>query len=352
MPDPISAFLKDLLQLPGLPGHEAPVRRRVEAEWTALADEISVSRLGSLHALKRGSGPSPRPSVMLAAHMDAIGLMVTEVTGGFLRLTAMGGVDPRILPGQPVLVHGRRELPGLVVQAPAACLPQGGTDRPMPLEHLLVDVGLPASMVSRRVRPGDLVSFAQPPMELGEDLIAGHSLDNRASLAALTVCLQELQQRQHVWDVMAVATAQEELTLGGAQTSGFALRPDVAVAIDVTYGRGLGQPEHRTYPLRGGPTNIWGPDIHPGVHKAIEAAAQRIDVRLTVELCPDYSGTDAHSMQVAAEGVPTGAVSVPLRYMHTPLEVVAIPDIRGAGCLLAEFVAGLESDFLDRLSWD
>jgi len=352
MPDPIAAFLKELLQIPGLPGHETPVRRRLEAEWEPLADELSVSRLGSLHALKRGSSPPPRPKVMLAAHMDAIGLMVTDVTGGFLRLTAVGGVDPRILPGQPVLVHGRRELPGLVVHPPAACLPEGVKDRPALLEHLLVDIGLPAAQVSRMVRPGDLVSYAQPPMELGEDLIAGPALDNRASLAALTLCLRELQQRPHVWDLVAAATVQEELSAGGALTSGFALRPDLAVAVDVTYARGLGQPDHKTYPLAGGPTNIWGPDIHPGVHKAIGAAAQRLGVQLTVELCPDHSGTDAHAIQVAGEGIPTGAISVPLRYMHTPLEVVAIPDIHAAGRLLAEFVAGLEPDFRDRLSWD
>ena len=352
MLEEILPLLKDLIQLPGLSGFEGSVRDRIREVWEPLVDKIEFSRLGSLHALKRGSGHDPRPCMLLAAHMDAIGLMVNQVVDGFLRLTAIGGIDARILPGQPVIVHGREDTPGLILQPPAACLPEGKDKEPVALEHLLVDLGLPSHRVARLVRPGDPVSFAQPPIELGVNNLAGHSLDNRASIAALTICLRELQSREHVWDLVAVATAQEEETFGGAITSAFALRPDVAVAVDVTFGYSPGSAEYKTYPLGKELTNGWGPSIHPAIHRAINQAAERGEIPLTTEVMPRRSGTDADALQLAAEGIPTGVVSIPLRYMHTPVEVVSLIDIRRAGRLLAEFVAGLESEFVNQITWD
>ena len=345
-------FLKDLIRLPGLSGYEAPVRQRIQAEWEPLVDEIGISRLGSLHALKRGNGRGSRPCILLAAHMDAIGLMVTEITDGFLRLTAIGGIDARILPGQCVIVHGRQELPGLIFLPPDSCLPIAKKDEPIALEYLLVDLGLSPSRIARLVRPGDPISFAQPPIMLGENKLAGHSLDNRASVAALTICLMELQARKHHWDLMAVATTQEEETFAGAKTSAFDIRPNLAVAVDVTFGRSTGLPEHKTYPLNDGPTNGWGPGIHPAVFRALKETAERAEIPSTTEIMPVRTGTDADALQITAEGIPTGVVSIPLRYMHTPVEVVSLADIRRAGRLLASFVAELEIDFVEHITWE
>jgi endoglucanase len=202
------------------------------------------------------------------------------------------------------------------------------------------------------VRPGDLISFAQPPVRLGDDVLAGHSLDNRASLVAITECLRELGRREHEWDVLAVATVQEEETYAGAYAAGFELKPSVAVAVDVTWARGPGLPKHKTFPLGKGPTNGWGPNIHPGIHSALKKAAKQVEIPLAREVVPAQGGTDAFALQIAGEGIPTGLVSIPLKYMHTPVEVISLKDIRRAGRLLAEFVSGLNDDFLDGLSWD
>lgn len=345
-------LLKSLITTSGLSGHEAVVRSLVEDAWRPLADELSVSRLGSLHALKRGSGEEPRRSILLSAHMDAIGLMVTTVTDGFLRVTEIGGLDHRVLPGQLVTVHGREDLPGVIVQPPARLLPDEAQSGPVELKYLLVDTGLPPKEVARLVRPGDLVSFAQEPLEMQGDLLAGHSLDNRASVAAVTQCLSELGGRAHTWDVWAVASSQEEETLGGARTSAFQLRPDLAVAIDVTWGKGPGTPDHKAFPIGKGPTLIWGPNIHPGVHKAFKELAEQLEIPHQFEVTAAHSGTDAIALQVAAEGIPSMVVGLPLRYMHTPVEVIALKDIARAGHLLAEFIALLDDDFMDNLSWD
>ena len=351
----IKDFLKTLLSLPGLSGFEEPARDVITHAWRPLVDEISTSPLGSLHALKKGSGgPEPRPRILLAAHMDAIGLMVTGIVDGWLRFTQIGGVDPRILPGQAVVVHGRRDLPGIVVQPAGHLLPPDiGPRQSVDMKYLLVDTGLLPDEVVQVVRIGDLISFAQPPLELNGDLLAGHSLDNRASVASVTACLQALQNVRHSWDVWAVATVQEEITLGGGYTSPFDIRPDIAIAIDVTFAKGPGGPsDYRTFPLGKGPTIGWGPNIHPALFRALKRTAESIDLPCHNEVMPRHSGTDAFAMQVVAEGIPTAVVGVPLRYMHTPVEVVSLKDITRTGNLLAAFIGGLAPDFIDTIRWD
>jgi endoglucanase len=344
-------FLKSLLSAPGLSGYEKPVRSLIEDAWSPLTDELSVSRMGSLHGLRRGSLPEPRPTLLLAAHMDAIGLMVKDILQGFLRLAEVGGLDARVLPGQIVTVHGRQDLPGVIVRLPPQLLPPGAGDRPPTLNTLLVDVGLTPEEVEKLVRVGDLVSFAQPPFEVGADFLVGHTLDNRASVAAVTHCLQELRNRPLKWDLWAVASSQEEETFGGAFTSAFQLRPTLAVAIDVTFAAGPGSPSHGTFPLGKGVTLGWGPNIHPAVHKAFKELADRLEIPYRLDVMPRNSGTDAYALQMVAEGAPTMVLSMPIRYMHTPVEMVSMKDIQRVGRLLAEFAAQLDENYMEQIKW-
>ena len=345
-------LLKSLLSSPGLSGHEGSTREIIQSAWGPVTDELTTSRLGSLHGLKRGLAPEPRPAILIAAHMDAIGLMVTSVVEGFLRVTEVGGLDARVLPGQLVTVHGRRDLPGMIVQPPAHLLPEGAADGPVALKYLLVDTGLRPQQVRRQVRSGDLISFAQEPTELTGETLAGKSLDNRASVAALSLSLDQLQKRNHDWDVWAVATSQEEKTFGGAKTSAFQLRPQLAVAVDVTWGKSPGSPEHKTFPLGKGPTLGWGPNIHPGLHKSFKELADQLEIPHAIEVMPRHSGTDAFALQVAAEGIPTMVVTIPLRYMHTPVELVNLKDIRRTALLLSEFITRLDDTYMEKLSLD
>jgi putative aminopeptidase FrvX len=349
----ILPFFKSLLSLPGLSGYETPIASLVEAEWRPLVDELSLSRLGSIHGSKRGAGADPRPSIMLAAHMDAIGLMVTQVEDGFLRTTSVGGVDPRILPGQSVMVHTEKEdLPGVIVMPPAKLLPDRVGDGVVDIPHLLVDVGLLPSKVVSLVHAGDLVSFGTEAVEMSGEIVSGHSIDNRASVAALTLCLQELQSRSHAWDVWAVATVQEEINFAGSSTSAFQLRPDLAIAIDTTFAKGPGANDWQAFPLGKGPTFGYGPNIHPYLFRQFKELAERLEIPYATEVMPKSSGTDGMAMQITAEGIPNFVLSIPIRYMHTPVEMVALKDIQRAGRLLAEFIAGLEPDFIGTITWD
>jgi tetrahedral aminopeptidase len=348
----LKEFVKDLLSLPGLSGYETPVRETIAKAWEPLVDKLSTSRLGSLHGLRRGSAPEPRPRIMLAAHMDAIGMMATQIKDGFIRFTEVGGIDPRILPGQPVTVHGRRDLPGIIIQPPGRLLPDAQPDSPVSMDKLLVDTGLKPAEVQKLVRTGDLISFAQKPIELLGNVIAGHSLDDRAAVAAVTVCLQELQHMVHPWDVWAVATSQEEETLGGAITSPFEIRPNIAIAIDVTFAKGPGLSDYQGISMGKGFALSHGPNSHPAIFKAMKELSERLDIPWQPEVYPAYSGTDAMSMQIVAEGIPTMVMGIPLRYMHTPVEAVSLKDIDRAGRLLAEFIARLEVEFLEKIIWE
>lgn len=346
------SFLKSLLSLPGLSGHEKPVGEVIAEAWRPLADELVFSRLGSVHALRRGMGGEPRPRLLLSAHMDAIGLMVTGIVDGFLRITEVGGVDSRILPGQVVTVHGRQDLPAVVVQPSARLLPPINGDGPLKMEYLWVDTGLLPERTSELVRVGDLISFAQAPVDLSGETLCGHSLDNRVSVAALTLCLEELKRRVHDWDIWALASVQEEETFGGALTSTFQIRPDLAVAIDVTFAKGPGSNDHGTFPLGKGLTLGWGPNVHPALFRLFKETAERVEVPYTTEVMPRHSGTDAWGMQIVAEGVPTMVLGIPLRYMHTPVEMVSLKDVRRAGRLLAEICARLDADFIKKITWE
>jgi endoglucanase len=346
------SHLKEMISVSGLSGYEGPICEIIAETWRPLTDELHTSRIGSLHGLRQGTGEYPRPSILLATHMDAIGLMVSGIEDGFLRLSEIGGIDHRVLPGQLVTVHGRRDFPGVVVQPPSFLLPPEAGSGPVPLVNLFVDIGLSANVVNRQVRIGDLISFATQPFELDGKILAGHSLDNRASVAAVTYCLDLLQSRKQVWDVWAVATVQEEETLGGALTSAFDLDPQLAVAIDVTFAKGPGTPDEAAYPLGETITLGWGPNIHPGLFKAFEGVAKQLEIPYKLEPLPRHSGTDAKGLQIARGGIPTMVISIPLRYMHTPVEVISMKDIKRTGRLLAEFVTVLEADFMDTLSWD
>lgn len=351
----ITPFLKSLISVSGLSGYETPVASLIAEKWRPLVDEVKVSRVGSLHGLKKGRGKAPLPSLMIAAHMDAIGLRVSKIVDGFLHITNVGGIDVRVLPGAEVTVHASgsdEELPAVIVMPPARFLPESVSDGVLAINYLLVDTGLLPRDVDRKVRVGDLVSFANQPLELAGDVISGHSLDNRASIAALTVCLEELQNKPHVWDVWAVATVQEEVTLLGASSSAFALRPQIALVVDGAFAKGPGANDWQTFPLAKGVGLGFGPNMHPFLHEKLKDLAERLEIPWFLDVTPSHSGTDAFAIQTTSEGIPTALVEYPLRYMHTPVEMVAVKDIQRVGRLLAEFISSLETDFVDTIIWE
>ncbi len=344
-------LLKQLSEASGVTGYETEVRELVAEAFRPYVDEMRVDALGNLIALRRGARPEGEPvrSIMLAAHTDEIGLMVSGLHEGFLRITRVGGTDPRTILGQEVVVHGRRPLPGIVGSRPPHVLPPEARKTVVPFDELYVDVGLPAERLSAEVRVGDLITLYQPFTVLGEGYVAGKAFDDRAGVVAVAKCLAELAASRHRWDVYAVATTQEEIGLRGATVSAWSIAPDAAIAIDVGFGRQRGVSEDDSIDMDGGPALAIGPNVHPLVHEELVRTAKEYEIRYQVEVAPGATGTDGWAIQVARMGVPTEVISVPLRYMHSTVETVSVADIDRTARLMARFIARLDESFSKRL---
>jgi tetrahedral aminopeptidase len=348
----IRQTLKDLMSDWGVSGYEHGVAKRAVEAFSHFTDDIRIDKLGNVIATVHGAGPEPRPRVMLAAHLDEIGLMVTKVErNGFLRITNIGGVDARTQMAQEVVVHGRDgEYIGIVGSKPPHLTSPEERGKAAPLSGLFIDLGMPEEMVRQKVRVGDPVTIRRSPLELKYDRISGKSLDNKASVAAVLECLAELNQLKVNVDVIAVGTVQEERGKIGAGPAAFGIHPDVAIAIDVTFGDMPGAPDDANFALDGGPTIGVGPNLHRKVQAGLEAAAEQLSIPWVHEFLQEDTGTDAWAIQIQHAGIPTGLVSIPLRYMHTSVETVCYRDIERSGKLMAHYIAGIDWAYVEGLS--
>jgi putative aminopeptidase FrvX len=345
-------LLRSLSEASGVSGYEDPVRDIVRETFVELSDEVRSDAMGNLIALKRGSGEmDPRRRIMLAGHMDEIGLMVTMLEEGFLRFTQVGGFDVRTLMGQEVVVHGRKDLPGVIGSRPPHVLSQAERENPVPMDKLFIDVGLSQDALEESVRVGDLITIRRPFIELQNGLVSGKAFDDRAAVAAIAVCLDTLKTLRHLWDVYGVATVQEEVGLRGAITSTYGIAPDVGIAIDVGFGKQPGVPAEYSLEMGKGPALAISPNIHPALYQALKRVADEHEIPVQTEVSPGRTGTDADAIQITREGIPTALLSIPTRNMHTPIETMSTKDVVRTGRLLAQFIAGLDEQFVDRLTW-
>ncbi len=349
----VAKLLAQLSETPGASGDETAIAALILKKWKKFASSTHIDRMGNVIAIKKGRGKKPRRQLLVAAHMDEIGLMVSNIESfnenGFIKMTNVGGVDVRHLYGQRVVVHGTKDLPGIIGALPKKMLPENKRRNCYDFESLAIDVGLPASELEEQVAIGDFITFYQPLIKLQGNRVAGKALDNRASVAALTVTLEYLSKRRHKWDLVAVATVQEETRLLGAATSAYAIHPDVALAIDVTFGKGPGTTDSSTFELGGGVPLGMGPQLHPKVLAKLQGAAGALEMKTHLEPHVYHTGTDASALNLAHAGIPTGLLGIPLRYMHTMVESLDVRDIKRAGRLMGEFTAQLDEKFIDQL---
>jgi endoglucanase len=343
-------LIKKLSESTGISGRENEIGAIVREVFAPLSDAVDIDQMGSIMALRHGARKPPRRRAMLAAHMDEIGLMVSGIEGGFLRVSSVGGIDARVMPAQEVIVHGQKKIAGVIASQPPQHTTMADRKKTIPLEQLWVDVGLSQAQARRRIQIGDAVTLNREVVELKGNLLAGKAFDDRVSVAAMAVCFEALAAQKHDWDVMAVATVQEEITLLGAATSAFKHRPDLAIVLDVTFGVQEGAGDVGTFPLGKGPAVSIGPNMHPKISERLQKTAQQLEMNVHIDPLPGASGTDAWSIQVAAEGVPCGLLGIPLRSMHTPVETVAVKDVERTGRLLAEFIVGLDEAFYQSLN--
>jgi putative aminopeptidase FrvX len=353
-----TGFLARLLDAPGPSGFELPAARvwRTEAEAIAEAVELDVSG-NSIAVLNPDGGPR----VMFAGHVDEIGLIVTHIDDeGFLWFDGIGGWDSQVLVGQRVRVLGREgEVAGVVGKKPIHLMKADEREKVSKITDLWIDVGAggKAEVAQRGVRVGDPAVLDARMLRLGEDRIVSRAVDNRIGAFVVLEALRLLAGRdpRPSARVAAVATTQEEIAAhgGGARTSAHRIRPDVALVVDVTFATDSPQVEKKQvgeHKLGGGPVLGRGSAIHPLVFDRLVQAAEEEGIPYTIQANARATHTDADAIHLSRNGVATGVVSVPNRYMHSPNEMVSLSDLEATARLLAAFVARLDptTDFIPR----
>ncbi|MEM7034698.1 MAG: M42 family peptidase [Chloroflexota bacterium] len=343
-------LLTELSNAVGIPGHEQNIRTILRNRCAAYVDEFQDDPLGNLTMIKLGQGSSekPRHKIMLAAHTDEIGGIVLKIDRGFIHFTNVGGLNPQLLLGQEVTVFGRQTYHGVIASKPPHFANMDRNRYP-DLETYQIDLGLPAKTIAENVRVGDVVAMKQSATTLMGNTLTGKAFDDRASVVAVVICLAELTRLHHDWDVYAVATSREEVGLHGAITSAYRINPDVAIAIDVTFADSPGISDGHGVSLGKGPVITQGANIHPIVCKTLRETASSLEMNVQSEFEAARTGTDAWAIQTSQDGIPTGLIGLPLRYMHSTVETINSKDIERAGRLMAHFIANLNEDFVSDL---
>ncbi len=332
--------LSCLCALSGPSGFEENVTKAAAELLRPLADQVYTTRLGSVVGVRR-CGRDNAPKLLLDAHLDEIGFIVTGHDEGFLRFAPLGGVDPRMLPDREVVILTDPPIHGVV-----ACLPphvQTGEemDKSLPIKDLYIDAGLSQEEAERRIPVGTPAAYRGGCAPLGEDLLCGKALDDRAGFAVLLDVLERLQGKTLGVDLYVLGSTQEETHSTGAITAAYEIAPQLCVAVDVTHGDSPDASKNETFRLGGGPVIGVGPNCARSLSGRLKELSEELDMPVQIEVMSGSSGTNAWPVQVSREGVATAVLSIPERYMHTPVEVVHKQDLADTARLLAALVESL-----------
>jgi endoglucanase len=338
-------FLKDLTEAPSPSGFEQPAARVFKQFVEPFADSVETNVMGSVHALLKGTGAGP--SVMLAGHIDEVGMMVNWITPeGFIAFKAIGGVDAAILPGMRVDVHTKTTvLRGVMGRLPIHLLEKDEAKLVTKIDKLFIDLGLPAERVKVLVRIGDPITYGVGFETFGDGMAVSRAFDDKMGAYICARVLEEVKKAGGATgDLIAAATVQEELGLRGGQTSAYGVDPTVGIALEVGHATDypdVDKRKHGEATCGKGPIIARGANINPMVFDLLIAAAEKEKVAYQIGAEPRGTGTDANAIQLSRGGKAAALVSVPLRYMHTPTEVLALSDIEDCVTILTRFVLDL-----------
>jgi putative aminopeptidase FrvX len=340
-------LLDDLLDAPAPSGYEGPA----SDVWRSAASfaELSTDALGSSVAQIGDRGAKPLAAVV--GHIDEIGLAITHVdSDGFLFFAPIGGWDPQILLGQRVHVQGKGgPVTGVIGRKPIHLLRDDQRKQVVELRDMHIDIGAANEKEALgRVRVGDPAVIAADPVRLDGSRLVSRSLDDRIGAYVALEALRRVDERGGLQGRMAaVAAVQEEIGSHGAQTTAYSLEPDLAIAVDVTHATdapGVEKKELGHHPLGSGAVIARGSTLSPRIFELLLETAERLEIPHTIEASGSRTSTDADAIQIARAGVPTGLVSIPLRYMHSPVELVDLVDVDAAVELVAGFALALDPE--------
>jgi endoglucanase len=344
---------KDLLEMlsngNGVSGFEFNLRNEIINAFEQYTDSVQLDKLGNIIAHKKGSG-NGAVKILMAAHMDEIGFMVKDIDKkGFIHFTNIGGIDPRTILAQEVIIHGKEEVLGVIGSKPPHLQDSSEQEKSIKMEDMIIDTGYEKEDLGKLVSIGDSITVSRRMVNLMNGRVSGKAMDDRAGVAALYETMMELKGINHYADVYFVATIQEEITMAGALTASYGINPDIGIAVDVGFGRTPELNNSNSIEMGKGPGITLGGNIHPGLRKRLVKVASDYNVPIQTDVRPGPTGTDARAMQITREGIPALVLSIPLRYMHTSVEVLDLKDVSYTAKLLAFFSASIKEDEMEGL---
>lgn len=328
----------------GISGFEKNASTITKSLLEPLVDSCYIDKFGNVIGKKLSKKPDAK-TVMLDAHIDQIGFIVTDITDdGFLKFAQVGGVDPRMLLGIDVFVLGKEKLRGIVSCKP----PHIMTDfkKAPPISEMAIDIGMSKERALEFVSIGTPVVFAETVYSLSKDSVTGKCLDDRAGIMTILYALDKLQGKDIDVNVLVVFTTCEETSGLGARVTSYELNPDFAIAVDVTHGKTPDSSPLKAFDM--GQIYIGkGPNLHKKLTANLIKTAKAYDVPYGIEVMEGETGTNAWYIQVARQGIPTALISLPLKYMHTPIETIKISDVKSTGKLIYRFLKDFRGELND-----
>lgn len=342
MPD---SFLKDLLSTPGTSGFEQQIQQVIRDFVTPFSDTVETDVHGNVIA---AVNPAGKTRILLDAHCDQIGLIVRHIDEqGFIRVTPVGGWDMQILLGQRMLVHtASGQVPGVIARKPIHLLDENERKTVPKIYDLWIDIGSKSTEeTAELVNIGDSVTPAPNLTELRNGMISGVAMDDRTGIWVIMNALKIVSERKPDAAVFAVSAVQEEIGLRGAQSSAYNVNPDVAIAVDVTHATdcpGINQNQFGKVQIGGGPVVVRGANANPRVVELLQETAASNDITIQLNALARPASNDGAAIQVSRGGCACGLVTLPNRYMHSPVEVVAESDLEESARLIAEFCLAID----------
>lgn len=330
---------------PSPSGREHWIYPNVKQIFEPLGD-VYMGKINNIYIHKKGNGMG---KVMLMAHADEVFLVITDILeNGFLKFKG-NGIDPKTLVSQEVVIHGKENINGIIGIKPPHLMNDDEKQKSISVDELLIDTGYSKNDITKIVNVGDYVTINRKFYKLLNKNVACKAIDDRAGIAAMYACAMELANINHDMDVYFVCSSQEEVGHRGAKVGAYEINPDIAIAIDVTFDGGVLGDTERENKLGEGPVVCIGPNIHPKVRQKLLEVAEEYRIPYQVEVEPGSTGTDAWDIQISREGIPTLLLSIPIKYMHTSVEMVNMDDIKNTGRIIAKFIEKLNADELEGL---
>ncbi|MEG2000778.1 MAG: M42 family peptidase [Evtepia sp.] len=333
----LKEILAELCALPGPSGFEQTVTSKAVEILKTCMDEAYIDRYGNAIGVRLCGKPKAK-KILLDAHLDEIGFIVTGVQDGFLRFQKIGGVDPRMFPDQEVTILTNPPIFGLVACLPPHIQRAGEQNKTTPISELWVDVGMTPEGAKEAVPVGTPMVFKSNCSEFMDGCLCGKAMDDRAGFAALLLAADLLKNQKLDVDLYIMGSTREEVSGTGAAVGAFALHPDCCVAVDVTHGRTPDASQERTFPLGAGPAIGIGPNMTRWMTTRMIEKADAASIAWQAEVMAGNTGTNAWKIQIAREGIATAVLSIPVKYMHSPVEVLNYGDLDATARLLVQFI--------------